>query len=257
MSNFSGSPTYTSYGITSSNDAYMWGSNPSGSLGVGDVTVRSSPVAVLGGIKFSKLVADGVSTAKLSVVGLATDGRAYAWGDNVNGQLGVGDVTSRSSPVAVLGGLTFVDIFSAQGNYFFGLTADGTLYAWGSNGNGILGVGDTTPRSSPVAVLGGLKFALVQATGASNLGITQDGIAYAWGGNTNGQLGVGDVTSRSSPTAVLGNLLANVVPQTQATNVAVVPGVSIPISFLPFYASVGNVPISSFKADLISLEYFA
>lgn len=188
---------------------YAWGGpNAFGELGVGDVIPRSSPVAVLGGLKFRKVAVGLVST-----IGITESGLAYGWGSNPDGELGVGDTTPRSSPVAVLGGLTFSDIFSLPGtdNSFFGLTDAGVLYAWGSNANGELGVGDVVPRSSPVAVLGGLsweRIARLSAGSRSVIAIQRGtGAAYAWGLNNSGQLGVGDLLPRSSPVAVLGGLL--------------------------------------------------
>ena len=187
---------------------YAWGQNTQGRLGVGDISSRSSPVAVLGGLKFKKVVLGANST-----VGLTESGVAYAWGSNADGELGVGNVVSRSSPVAVLGGLTFSNIFSlltGAGNSFFGLTDDGVLYAWGYNIHGQLGLGDVVPRSSPVAVLGGLKFSKIARLSASSPSIVAvekgTGSLYAWGQNVSGQLGLNDVVPRSSPVAVLGGL---------------------------------------------------
>ena len=194
----------SSFGLTESGDAYMWGANGNGQLGVGDVLSRSSPVAVLGGLKFKKIV-PGV----FNMFGIAPDGTTYGWGINSSGVLGNGDVVPRSSPVAVLGGLKFREIITSFGNSVrcYGLTFDGTLYAWGENPHGSLGVGDLTPRSSPVAVLGGLKFKLVVATNNSTYAIAENGAAYSWGLNDYGQLGHGDVIPKSSPVAVLGGLV--------------------------------------------------
>lgn len=138
----------------------------------------------------------------------------YQMGSNYTGQLGVGNVVGRSSPVAVLGGLRFAklheDPTQTQGDDIIyqmsALTADGTLYAWGMNFKGGLGVGNSVPRSSPVAVLGGLKFRRAYIATFTMLGLTYDGTAYAWGQNSTGELGLGDTTARSSPVAVLGGL---------------------------------------------------
>lgn len=187
---------------------YAWGKNDKGQLGVGDVASRSSPVAVLGGLKFRK-----VAVGSSSVVGLTESGVPYAWGGDADGELGVGGgLLSRSSPVAVLGGLTFVDVFALPGsdNSFFGLTESGSLYAWGANTCGELGVGDVIPRSSPVAVLGGLYWERIARLNSNTRSIAAiqlgSGAAYSWGSNANGELGLGDVASRSSPVAVLGGL---------------------------------------------------
>ena len=192
---------FSSFGLTFNNDLYAWGFNTNGELGVGDTTVRSSPVAVVGGLKFKKIV-----TALNSVYGLTTDNDLYAWGVNSDGQLGVGDVIPRSSPVAVLGGLKFQDITTdpALGTWVLGLTTAGTPYAWGINAVGMLGVNDIIPRSSPVAVVGGLTFRKIFTTHATGFGITEDGDVYAWGAGINGELGDNAFVNRSSPVLVVG-----------------------------------------------------
>lgn len=201
-------------GIDAWGDAYAWGLNDDGQLGVGGVVPRSTPTAVNGGLKWKQL-AKGGNTGTTHCLGITTDGTPYAWGLNLNGQLGLGDVTPRSSPVAVLGSLKFKQIIAggrSGGGSSLGLTFDGRAYAWGFNDRGQLGTGDVTPRSSPVAVVGNLRFKQVAITGNGNspgtsmCGITPEGVAYAWGSNIHGQLGTGDVVDRSSPTLVLGGL---------------------------------------------------
>lgn len=207
-----GNKLASSYHLDQFGNIWAWGSNFFGQLGLGDVTHRSSPVAVLGGISFKQLAGatDTVTSSAGSPMGITSEGTAYAWGINNTGQLGLGDVTHRSSPVAVLGGLKWMKII-ANNTWSIGITPSGSVYAWGANAHGQLGVGDVTSRSSPVAVLGGLKFANIETNdiGASpvSLGLTEDGVLYAWGGNDGGSLGVGDSISRSSPVAVLGDLV--------------------------------------------------
>lgn len=243
------------YGITSAGVAYAWGANLNGQLGVGDVTPRSSPVAVLGSLTFSKIVAaqDAAGTG-FSALGLTTGGLLYAWGINTNGQLGVGDVTPRSSPVAVLGGLTFSDVFvnndtAAGGATVFAVTSAGVAYAWGANANGQLGVGDVVPRSSPVAVLGGIAFATIYPGSAvqSVYGLSTMGIPYGWGANGLGQLGTADQTPRSSPVLITGSkrsvLINQVAPQ--ITDIDVVPGTSYTVALNGFLALFGTTVLGS------------
>ena len=202
-------------GLTENGDAYGWGLNAFGMLGDGTIIPKSSPVAVLGGLKFRSIVCGLFHT-----LGLAPDGTPYAWGANVVGELGLGDVIHRSSPVAVVGGLKFKKMFATTGgvdSHSFGLAFDGTLYAWGGNTIGELGVGDTVSRSSPVAVVGGLKFRDVFSLDRSVFAIAENGDLYAWGQNAVGELGVGDQVARSSPTAVLGGLKFKEVAVSQYT----------------------------------------
>src|ERR1700679_3547443 len=116
--------------------------------------------------------------------------RLYAWGSNNIGQLGLGDTASRSSPVAVLGNFKAQAIATNLiGLYAIALGENGNLYAWGNNANGQLGLGDVTPRSSPVAVLGGLKFQSIScgvcsssnAYANNSLALSTTGTAYGWG----------------------------------------------------------------------------
>jgi alpha-tubulin suppressor-like RCC1 family protein len=192
--------------LTTTGTPYSWGINTNGNLGLGDITSRSSPVAVLGGFTFSE-IGGGASSTRYFFNALNSSGAAYSWGNNASGQLGVGDTTPRSSPVAVVGGLSFARLIThPKSESVLGLTSAGALYGWGDNAQGTLGVGDTTNRSSPVAVLGGLTFSKVRLFRQAAFGLTADGTLYAWGINTAGVLGIGDVVSRSSPVAVLGSL---------------------------------------------------
>jgi hypothetical protein len=195
-------------GIDVSGNAYTWGLNTNGQLGLGDVTPRSSPVVVLGGLIWQQVV----SARSNFMLGVTTDGIAYAWGANANGQLGVGDITVRSSPILIVGGAGFQQWASVSGSagtasngFSVGVAKNGDAYAWGANLYGQLGLGDTTPRSSPVLVLGGLKWRSVICGGDSVIGITRDGLVYAWGRNESGQVGDGTIISKSSPVLVAGN----------------------------------------------------
>lgn len=201
----SGGATNQMLALTASGQAFSWGSGTAGALGLGDVTPRSSPVAVLGGHTFSRCPQSVASSS----FGLDTNNVLWSWGANLNGQLGLGDVTARSSPVQVLGGLSFVKVYPFAATAIFAITQGGVVYGWGGNSSGELGVGDVTPHSSPIAVLGGHKFRMLAMSGFTDqtvYGITFDNDLYAWGTSGSGGLGDGTVVSKSSPVVVLGGL---------------------------------------------------
>jgi alpha-tubulin suppressor-like RCC1 family protein len=173
-------------GVTTAGAAYCWGYNASGQLGDSTTTDWPSPVLVSGGLTFAAVSAGGHN----HTCGLTTAGAAYCWGDNAFGQLGDGTTTGQTTPVPVVGGLTFGAV-SAGGQYSCGVTTGGALYCWGRNQYGQLGDGSTSNRSSPVLVSGGLTFAEVSASeeGDHTCGVTTGGTAYCWGQNAFGQLG--------------------------------------------------------------------
>jgi hypothetical protein len=232
----------SAFGLTPDGVLYSWGSGSLGIDGHGDTTARSSPVAVLGGLTFADFTVNNGST---HVLGLTTAGALYAWGANANGQLGLGDVTARSSPVAVLGGLTFARIGDFGSSHSFAITTTGDLYAWGANTNGELGVGNVTARSSPVAVLGGIKFAQLRSAhvNVGPLAVATDGTLWGWGRNDGGWLGLGDLVDRSSPVAVLGGLTTFLPIPIQDKEIAVTEGTNYTLTISPWGAYFNNIPL--------------
>jgi alpha-tubulin suppressor-like RCC1 family protein len=108
---------------------------------------------------------------------------------------------------------------SAARDHTCALTPDGTAYCWGSGGDGQLGNGInrftpgivTADSPTPVAVIGGIKFASISAGGSSHTcGLTSNGSAYCWGFGDQGQLGSGSLTlpapSSATPVSVVGGL---------------------------------------------------
>jgi alpha-tubulin suppressor-like RCC1 family protein len=86
-------------GLDAASGAHCWGANSSGQIGDGTNAVnRLSPVAVVGGHRFTALVSGGSSEA---TCGIDTAGRAYCWGDGRFGQVGDGEMSSRAQPVQV------------------------------------------------------------------------------------------------------------------------------------------------------------
>lgn len=193
----------------------MWASSDAG---VATVDENGLATAVAGGEATITATSEQITgSAILTVVGgavlaagvshtcaLTPTGQAYCWGMNSGGELGDGTNTSRTVPVAVVGGLTFVsiDVGPAQS---CGLTSQGIAYCWGHNFLGHLGDGTTVNRNVPVPVSGGLRFASM-SVGYSTCGVTTAGQAYCWGHNSNGELGDGTFTTRTAPVLVSGGL---------------------------------------------------
>jgi hypothetical protein len=180
---------------------WVWGANAYGELGLdvsGALGKRSSPVQVGALTTWSQIKAGTVATAALK-----TDGTLWLWGRNNYGQLGqnIPTSTNRSSPVQV-GALTTWSKIANSGYHVVAIKTDGTLWSWGANGSGQLGLGNTVYRSSPVQV-GALTTWSDTAVGAYfTMATKTDGTLWTWGNNAFGELGQGTATGLSSPVQV-------------------------------------------------------
>ena len=185
--------------LSTTGQAYCWGSAGSGQLGDGTITNnRIVPVAVAGGRVFTSITAGQRHTC-----GLVAGGQVFCWGLNANGQLGDGTTTDRAVPTPVTGGLAFKAI-AAGWSYTCGVTTGGQAYCWGLNGHGELGDGSTTDRRTPTPVSDVHTYATIAAGNQFSCGVLANATAYCWGTNTHGQLGDGTNTLRTIPTAVGG-----------------------------------------------------
>jgi len=131
------------------------------------------------------------------------DNSLWCWGNNEFGQLGDSTTLQRTTPVQVEALASDVSSASAGGNHTCALKTDGTLWCWGQNRSGQLGLGDTRNRSTPtevtalgsgvVAVFGGAEHTCAVKMEESGQSL------YCWGLNGQGQLGLGDTHNRTTP----------------------------------------------------------
>jgi len=193
-----------SLGLRQTGSLWTWGCNGQGRLGDGTTTNRSSPVSVVGGFTdWCQADAGGANN-----IAVRCNGTAWAWGNNYCGRLGDGTVTSRTSPVSVVGGFTDWCQVSFGASHTIGLRTNGTIWSWGAGDGGRLGNNDTANSSSPVSVVGGFTdWCQISAGGLHSLALRCNGTAWSWGNNGSavaGVLGDGTTTARSSPVSVVG-----------------------------------------------------
>jgi len=192
----------------------LWsmGYNNGGDLGQNNRTKYSSPVQIPGTWK--------------DIGGVKSDGTLWSWGYNSIGALGLNDTTNRSSPVQVGSDTTWNSSHGMIDNSdsekeAFGIKTDGTLWAWGWNHIGQLGLNDAggpgpTPsqrqnsRSSPTQIPGTTwpttgynKFGW-SLSYLSSAAIKTDGTLWVWGASWQGALGQNSETYYSSPVQIPG-----------------------------------------------------
>lgn len=191
-SQISGSTALTS--VKTDGTLWAWGRNTFGELGTGNTTYYSSPkqIGALTNWKY-------VSTANGTTLAVKTDGTLWAWGKNAFGQIGLNNRTYYSSPKQV-GLLTnWALVQSGDSECSHAIKTDGTLWSWGDNFYGQLGLGNTTRYSSPKQVGALTNWLKLQPCGGNALlAIKTDGTLWACGQNSSGQLGLGNTTNYSS-----------------------------------------------------------
>jgi alpha-tubulin suppressor-like RCC1 family protein len=198
-----------------------WGDNSRGELGDKTTIDRTQPVKVKG-----LTSAVSVTTGGRHACALLRGGGADCWGANGNGQLGDGTTSESHVPVAVQGLPARLAQIAAGGTHTCGLLIDGTVWCWGSGGDGELGNGSTSDSSTPVMVTG-LPSVVQIAVGGNLLGgdstcaLTSAGTVFCWGDNNNGELGNGTTTNSDVPVGVTG-LSSSAVAVTQTAGVACV-----------------------------------
>lgn len=93
-------------------------------------------------------------TAGSMVLAALTEAIAAIVAPNNDGQLGDGTNTERHAPAQVAGAVSGGSIIAAGSNRSLAVKSDGTLWDWGYNADGELGLGNTTNALSQPRFLG-------------------------------------------------------------------------------------------------------
>ena len=181
---------------------WTWGSNSRGQLGINNAADRSTPVTTFaGGNNWKSVSTNGYDFDKGIIAAIKTDGSLWVWGGNVQGQLGInqGNVT-RNTPVTTFTGGTTWKSVACGGRHTVAIKTDGSLWTWGWNSSGQLGINNTANRSFPVTTFaGGNDWKQVAAGESHTAAIKTDGSLWVWGAGGDGRLGTNNTITRSTP----------------------------------------------------------
>lgn len=178
---------------------WAWGSNGWGELGNGSYGSYSSVPVRVNGLSD---VASIEAKRSASIYALRKDGTTWAWGANLQGELGIGSTTPSPTPVQVTGLSQTLSIITNGYSSVHALQKDGTVWAWGWNGYGQLGNATTTDSWVPGRAQGISDVRQLMTTDGSAYALKADGSLLAWGNNEFGQLGIGTTTNATVPVLV-------------------------------------------------------
>ena len=138
-----GNSSNDTYGIKSDGTLWAWGGNSAGNLGLNDRTQRSSPTQVGTDTTWNYL-GKGGQTSQSCMMATKKNGTLWVSGTAANGNLGMNDATLQYSSPTQLPGTTWPQDGNAKlaNGYRFSMAikTDGTLWAWGNNEYGNLGI---------------------------------------------------------------------------------------------------------------------
>lgn len=217
--------------LLSDGNVKCWGGAGAGQTGLGTTLDRGKlpnenganlPAVNLGTGKKAKWLAAG----QFHTCVILDDDKLKCWGENADGQLGLGDVLPRGKVAADMGdNLPAVNLgtgaipkaVTAGEAHTCVLLIDGRVKCWGGNTVGQLGLGDKVPRGAsvmdmgdnlPMVDLGTNAIATaIHTFGNHTCALLSDGTLKCWGPNNSGQLGQGDTVHRGDDPLEMGDSL--------------------------------------------------
>ncbi|KAM9783952.1 RCC1 and BTB domain-containing protein 1-like isoform 2-T2 [Syngnathus typhle] len=175
---------YHSMVLTEDGEVFAWGYNNHGQASSHIVVIQPFPVKVGGSLQGETVI--GITCGHSFSMALLDNGEIHGWGDNHNGQLGVGHdnyVSMMPCRLSALQESCIKQVVSGYG-HSLAVTDKGLLYSWGTNTFGQLGIGDMNNCFSPVQVMADEeRFVEVAACHFTHTSAakTQSGQVYMWG----------------------------------------------------------------------------
>ena len=175
----------TTYGIRSDGSLWSWGWNEKGQSGNG-VSERTATPTLADGNRVWKKTVGGKAYGFF----LAEDGSLWAAGTATNGVQGTNDGVDHKVLTRIGTDNDWADMACSRfwGYSAFAIKTNGTLWSWGENSAGHLGIGNTQAQTLPVQVGTDTDWKQVAAGVSSVLALKTDGSLWGWGLNMNGEL---------------------------------------------------------------------
>ncbi len=204
----------TSYGIKNNGTLWAWGDGGLGELGNGGLVFGEAgfnndnfsytPIQI--GTESNWQT---VNAGTGHVVALKTNGTLWAWGYNAYGQVGDGtgnggvlNIKKYPIQIGIDNDWQYIDCAFRSS---FAIKTNGTLWAWGVNNYGVLGVGDIVDRNFPTQVGTSSNWQNLSSNGVATIAIKNNGTLWAWGSNQYYSLGTGQFETNTNIPIQVGN----------------------------------------------------
>ncbi|NMO13892.1 MopE-related protein [Pyxidicoccus fallax] len=184
---------YHSLFLKKDGEVWAWGQNVVGQLGTGSSSSTPQPhPSKVNGLPPIKAIAAGIAHS----VALDVSGDVWVWGQNANGQAGLGSAGGLVLVPTKVAALSGIQAIAANGNYSLALDASGRLWAWGQNTSGQMGTSTTSTSVPMPGMVPGLPSLRSMVAGVNHvLALDEEGRVWGWGLNTSGQVGTGSTSA--------------------------------------------------------------
>ncbi len=239
---------------------YCWGENVYGELGLGntngcgDNSVYCTPTQV--GASISTTGWTAVSQSGGYACGIAS-GALYCWGDDSSGELGNGVITGTlyTTPQQVGSATDWIAVSVSSTGHTCGIQgsgSSGTLWCWGDNQYGELGVDFGSQESTPQQVGSASNWTVISSGSEDTCGIA-GGNLYCWGYNNQGEdgnAGTQNTVFVTTAAVASGNLGGLAGADTTCSNAA--SGASLSGTYLPWLTTTTALsPLDTFPHSLL------
>ena len=184
--------------LKENNSLWCWGKNDQSQFGNGTTANATTPLQVGTDTDWSSM-----ATGQAHTCALKTNNKLYCWGNNSHGQIGNGTIINETTPFLVRANNGAIADWSAvatghQHTCAIALS-DKSLWCWGNNETGQLGINSTAHQSRPIKINHATSWLLITAGESHSCAVNKDDIVHCWGFNDHGQLANGYSTSTERP----------------------------------------------------------
>jgi alpha-tubulin suppressor-like RCC1 family protein len=177
---------YFTVGIKTNGTLWSWGYNAYGQIGDGTTIDRNVPTSIGGSSTDWKQV----DTGYYHGIAVKNNGTLWAWGNNGSGQYGNGTIgisTNNINQIGTnplqIGTETNWKLTNAGGEYSTAIKNDNTLWSWGKNTLGQLGLGNTNDTSTPIQIGTDINWDKISASALNAYAINSNFDLFSWGQN--------------------------------------------------------------------------
>jgi len=144
-----------------------------------------------------------VSPGGAHTIAIRDGGAIFTWGRNNNGQLGIGTTGGQQNSPQQVGLDRNWQTISAGNSHNLAIKTTGTLWAWGRNGDGQIGIGSNASMfNSPQQIGTATNWSKISAGDEYCIALKTDGTLWTWGDNTYGQLGDNSIVDKNTPVQI-------------------------------------------------------